>query len=167
MKRKAELAFTLHQRVKRLRETAVSSFWELIEMLMEVKQREYFKILGYDTFAAYLCQPELCMNPVTTEKYFVAYRKMLSLRVPVLELKRLPRSKVSLIAPHLRDENAKELVELAQALSWSDLRAELKLRADGKEIDETGRPPKPSFVWCTKHQRWSLTQAQLKQICIH
>ena len=158
-----DIDFALDTRIKELRKVTVGAFWQLVELLRTARKREIWKKMGYDSWAAYLAQPELAFRKHTVDNYITAFNRFEELGLPTRVLK-LPQSKARLIAPHLTKENAEELIEKAQALSWSDLRAEVGIISGGEEPDETGRPAKPKFVWDDWHQMWGLPKAWREKI---
>lgn len=158
-----ELAFSIDQKIKELRRETVIKFWELVETLRDGRQRKLWETMGYDSWGEYLAQPEIGMVAATVDNYITALNS--GEKHP--RFRELSRTRAILIAPHLDDKNADELISKARELSWSDLRTEVSLLDGGKEPEETGRPAKPNFFWCEQHQRWGLSNLWRGKICWH
>ena len=159
-----DLSFSLDCQIKELRGATIGAFWKLVKLLRKARRQKIWQKLGYDSWASYLAQPELSFRARTVDNYITVFNRFEEIHSPTGELS---YSRARLIAPHINEDNKKELIEKAQLLSWSDLKTEILLLNGGEEPEETSRPPKPEFHWCNIHQKWSLTKAQLKQICIH
>lgn len=160
-----DISFQLDTKIKELRRNTVGAFWGLVELLRTARREKIWERLDYESWASYLAQPELSFYPRTVDNYITAFNRFEELGET--RFRELSRTRAILIAPHLSQENADDLIGKAGSLSWSDLKTEVLLLRGGEEPDETGRPPKPQFHWCDKHQQWSLTKLQLKQVCIH
>lgn len=100
-------------------------FWALVTELRECRDKKYWEVLGYHSWASYLAQPEIDLSVHTVDNYLTIYNK-------VTELDLLPQcgsdidiGKLSIITPKLTKENADELMDKAKSLSRSDLKTEI------------------------------------------
>lgn len=114
--------YTLDQRLKKIRRNTIAQFWEFVEMLREARKGKIWEKLDYDSWSAYLAQPELSLRENTVNNYITALNRFEEFSLPISVV---PCSRAMLIAPKLTKGNAEELVLKAQELSWSDLRKEI------------------------------------------
>jgi len=152
----SENIFEIDRKVKELRNMTVCSFWYLISLLKEIKDNNIWESLGCDSFKAYLSQPELSLKPQSINQYIIAYENLLSAGIPIQEFESVEKSKVKLIAPHIK--NDPELLDKAKTLSWNDLRDEIPTMI--REL-----PPRPPMYWCETHQQWGINLSD--DICTH
>lgn len=131
---KPERAFQLHRQLKTVVENAKRNFFVMGAILTEIKDNEYWKTMGYETFRSYIADPEIGI------KQSSAYHAMKLVNTFTLEeTQGVDYSKLITIVPYLEDSNRDKLLEMARTLSRSDLQKELNLLGDGKErerIDE-------------------------------
>jgi len=162
-----DIAYSLDVEFKRIRNYTVGAFWKMISVAREIRRTDAWNQLGYESFAEYLAQPELSLKVSSINNYITALNRFEELGLSPESYSKLPKTKARLIAPHLDKGDPRELLTQAQSLSWSDLKAEIKLLTDGEEPEETGRPAKPKIVWCDEHQKWWIKEEDLRKMCIH
>lgn len=122
-----EEAWRCHRRIVDKRNEAEQTFLELAEALYIFKRRRFFVQMGHPTFESYIADPEVDISRSLAYRLIQEHELfVLDLECPPDRLLEAGNSKLSLIAPHVDDGNADELVEMATVLSRSDLRVELK-----------------------------------------
>ena len=98
-------------------------------VLYEIHQDKQFQVLGYDTFDAYIAQPELGMSRSTAYLYKDLWKTyVIELQVQPEELVGAGVSNLRKIKKYSTKENVRDLINLASQLSKSDLNAELAER---------------------------------------
>jgi hypothetical protein len=89
-------------------------------ILNEIKDNEYWRLMGYQTFRSYIADPEIGI------KQSSAYHAMkLVSTFSLEETEGVEYSKLITIVPHITDDNRDDLLEKARSLSRSDLQKEL------------------------------------------
>lgn len=124
-------AFILDTEIKQLRKQINNNFWLLVKNLRHARKWRVWAILGYESWEAYLSQPEIDLNSHTVEDYIYVYNntsKYINSSGQSEETIHfdIDISKLKVIAPHLNETNAEELLEKARVLSRSDLRKEIQ-----------------------------------------
>jgi hypothetical protein len=98
-------------------------------VLYEIHQDKQFQVLGYDTFDAYIAQPELGMSRSTAYLYKDLWKTyVVELQVQPEELVGVGVANLRKIKAHTTKENVRDLLNLASQLSKSDLNEELAER---------------------------------------
>ncbi|KKR27917.1 MAG: hypothetical protein UT61_C0062G0017 [Candidatus Woesebacteria bacterium GW2011_GWA1_39_8] len=150
-----ELAFNLLQELKGFLRQQGILFLEIGRLLKTIRDQEYFKIFGNESFTEFLGDPDIGIGYSTAYAYIYVFEVYIQkygyARTQVAEV---PWSKLRLIAPSLKEaskEKAEELFDKAKTLSRSDLALELKGKTDFDEI-------KP-YIKLEKHTcgKWRVT----------
>ena len=128
----AQSQFELDLLIKQLRFESHRNFGELVKNLKVARETKIWEELGYETWAAYLAQPDIDLQARTVDKYISIYNKIAE-NVEHVQQLNLDIGKLAIIAPHINKDNAEELLKKAQALSRSDLYAELGNELPQKE----------------------------------
>lgn len=71
--KQGETAFGLHQKILELKEQMGVRFLTMGKLLKELKDKEYFKVLGYDTFTSYVINSEIGFKRSTAFGYIELY----------------------------------------------------------------------------------------------
>jgi len=130
-------AFELDQEIKELRGGTIMDFWRMVHKLGFQREGRGWTVLGYDTWASYLAQPEIDYAEHTVENllnaYVTIYKHIINspekgtfdiVRLDPMLLK-FDSSRAKLIAPRLTLENTNELISKAESLSYKDFEAEM------------------------------------------
>ena len=123
-----DYVFQVDVEVKQLKKDINGGFLELAKRLKEIRDNKYYIQLDYDTFEAYIAQPELGFDRTSVYRFISIYEKfVIELKVPHEGLLSLDYNKLDMLIPHITEENKEELLNKAQTLSRSDLREEMQL----------------------------------------
>jgi hypothetical protein len=120
----ADRANELHQELIKLGLSATAHFFRLGEILKEIRDNDFWKVLGYESFIAYFSDPEL--GYAKSSVYSAI--KVVEMWPEWKSVADVPVSKLIAIAPHINKENETELLALARGNSKSDLDHELVVR---------------------------------------
>ncbi len=132
-KSKPDRAFFLHKQLIQVVDNTKRNFFVMGAILKEIHDNEYYLTMGYDTFTAYLADPDIGV------KRSSAYHSMRLVDMfTIEETSGVNYSKLIKIAPLVTDKNKDELVVLAKTLSTSDLNKELK-KYKGEKEEESVR----------------------------
>jgi len=120
---KANKAHEIHKELSNLRVSALWHFYRMGELVREVRDEQYWEVLGYDSFESYLSDPDIAI-PVSSAYHaigvvetFPRYKEIEGLTV---------RNTITILSAVRQKESKRErLVEMARTLSISDLRHEL------------------------------------------
>lgn len=123
--------------------TAISQgYMRMAELLYEVNSKKHYKVLGYDTFETWIGIPEISMPRSTAYELIQAYELFIikmglqidDIKVEISKIRMLNRleSKGAISTP----EQAKEWLNKAEALSCSDLKAEINEASGTPEAQE-------------------------------
>ena len=105
-----------------LRHSINNGFWILVEQLKQCRENRYWAALGYESFSSYLAQPEIDFHEHTVDNWITTYNHIKAHNLlPPEGVIDIAISKLSIIAPHLTEDNAEELLEKARTLSRRDL----------------------------------------------
>jgi hypothetical protein len=121
----ADVAYDLEQQVVAACAVVRRSWAQLAGRLHEFFSIEGWKPLGYDSFAAWLGQPEIGLRRDQAYRLVEAWRELVVARgIEPGELERLDVTKVETVLPALRrgDVEADEALADIEVLSRSDLR---------------------------------------------
>jgi len=122
----------LHKRIVRLRDQAETTFLSLAEALYFMCESAGYTKLGYPTFEAYLADPDVDISRRTAYMLKGIYETfVIRLEVQPLHLLEAGTSKLAMIRPVVDEQSVSEWLPMAQALSRSDLKAEVRA-AQGK-----------------------------------
>jgi hypothetical protein len=113
-----------HENICRLRKLAERTFLELGEQLYEFVKNRDFETLGYDTFNAYLADPEVDIKRSTAYSLMGIYETFIvELESPTVGLLAAGHGKLDVIRPYVDKSNVDRLVTEAGSISRSDLKA--------------------------------------------
>ena len=116
-------AHDLDNVIKTLRQRTIKNLWGLIEYLQLARKQKIWEILNYDSWSAYLAQPEIDLASQTIDNYITIlnrFKEQDLLPPAVVDI-----TKLQALAPHINKENYDKLIEKAQNLSRTDLKEEL------------------------------------------
>lgn len=121
-------AFDLNQKIIELKKEIEGNFIKLGAYLKEIRDKNLYKILSYETFEEYLGQPELSMNRSTVYSIIGVYEDFMCNQsdIKIEEIKEIGYSKLSRIRQFKSDPNFEEWIAKAKTLSLSDLGAEIR-----------------------------------------
>lgn len=130
MTKKKELEISRGEQLHRLREellklakTASEYYFRMGEIMKEIRDNELWRE-SYESFAAFYSDPELDFNKSSVSRAirfvetFPEWQKFID----------IPVGKIDMIVPHINERNRNELVNMARALSRSDLRHQLMVK---------------------------------------
>ena len=112
-----------HERICALRNLVERSFLQIGEDLLWMKETRAYLQLGHPTFESYIADPDVDIgrrSAYMSMRCFLVFVQRLHMDEPLLL--EAGTSKLDLVAPHVNEENADELVNMAASLSRSDLR---------------------------------------------
>lgn len=133
--RSADEAHTIRQTITVLREEETKNRLTIGRALTRVEDGELYRSLDYDSFEAFLGDPEVDLGRSTAYRYMKVYRRfILRADVDPNEVVAMGIRKASMIARYVKDprEDLQEWIEKAKALSRSDLQAEID-EAEGND----------------------------------
>ena len=142
----ADRGAELHQKLVVLSGITTRNFFEFGEMLKEIRDKELWLVMGFESFDSYFSDPDLSLSKssvyhaIALVEHFPEWREML----PV------PISKLIMIVPHITPENKPRLLEYATGLSRSDLKLQLDSLGTG---DTYSYKPLPKVYWCQNCKR--------------
>jgi 5-methylcytosine-specific restriction endonuclease McrA len=111
-------------------------------LLKDCRDKEYWKKLGYESFNAFLGDPEITLKYKTVANWIlIVERYSQGLMIPGDRLSKIGVRRLQLISPVVRDDPEKWL-GLAENLSKSDLTNEVRLSQGKTEVDF---PPEKSI----------------------
>lgn len=144
----AKAAHENYERIKVLKAKAAETFIELGWALKVARDEKHFKVLGYDTFEAFLGDPDISFSRAWVFGLIRVYEVYIErLKRPEDELVTISPSKLLEVAREtssgqpLVETNVDEWMGMAKALSSSDLKEEVNT-ALGKVKVEKGDEPK-------------------------
>ena len=129
----ADDAWERHRRIVALRNVAEETFLALGEDLYWFQKKRQWKQMGYQSFAAYIADPDVDLDQGVVSKLIQVYERF-CLMLTVSHGKLLPPGykKLYMLRPYMTAANVEEWVATASTLSRSDLKLRLKA-AFGKE----------------------------------
>ena len=137
-KNRGETAYQLEKQIIETKESIGNSFIKLGQLLKEVRDRNYYRELGYSKFSEYLSSPEIGISRSWAYDFIKIYEVLiLKHKVPHAELIGVDYTKLRQILPVVerQPEEAEVWVEMAKNLRRVDLQREID---DKKEnIDYT------------------------------
>jgi hypothetical protein len=127
----ANYAHQLDTKIKELKRAINYSFLSVGYYLHEIKDKKLYELLDYESFNAYISQPELSFKRATAYKLVGIYETfVLELKVSQDRLLEIDYGKLDMIRTSSNKDNVEELLVKAESLSRSDLLAEV----EGKEL---------------------------------
>ena len=120
-------AWKRHRMIVDLRHRAEATFLDLGEQLYWFEEHKQYKDLGFQTFEAYIADPEVNIDRATAFKLKGIFKTyILDLEVCPDILLPAGHDKLYRVRPYVTPDNVNEWIEKASSLSRSDLRIELQ-----------------------------------------
>jgi len=125
---KADQAFQIDLHLRQIRRSINENFLTLAQLLKEVRDKRYWQTLEYDSFNAYIAQPDLSLQRSSVYDLIAIYEKYVEgYGVQPAGLSNMDWTKLAETLPYVNKRNHEEMIEKAGSLSRSDLREELRL----------------------------------------
>lgn len=148
------LATNLHNQLIQYKKSMSAMMFGVAEILKKIRDNEYYKDLGYDTFTEYVQTPEIGFNPRTAYYYVEIYEMF------ILEKGYTPETlmdysydKLRKLLPIVRKESdTEEVMDKALALKWTDFEKNYK-----EEKENNGHEDylsAPEFYRCSDCGKW-------------
>ena len=118
-------AWAQHQRILECKATIEYTFLSLGKELAEFDEMQRWEMLGYNSFAAYLADPDVDISPRTAYRIIRVHKMAIRYSILPSAAIEVGSTKLDMLASHVNEENLEELLNKASALSRKDLRAEL------------------------------------------
>lgn len=134
----ADHAWRVHCQVIEARQRVERSFLELARLVREVRDQRLYRVLGYDTFEAWLVAPEINLSRTVGYRLIAALEAVERHQIPEPLAVEIGVSRLELIAPALESVPASEreiVLHDAKELSYRDLRARVRERR-GEDTSE-------------------------------
>jgi len=113
------------------------SFLDLARCLVVVHENKLYEHLCYETFESYIATPEISIRRASAYKLMDIYRTyVLEYKISPARLIDIEWTKLSTTLPVLTEDNVEDLLAMAESLSRSDLRQEIKILKDPSEKDK-------------------------------
>lgn len=123
-------AWNRYRRIVGLRWTAEKCFLDLGKELTEFQEAEQWRNLDYDSFNAFLADPEVNISRRTAYRMMRVWKQyVIELDVQYEKLVAIGGTKLDMIAGHVNQGNVDKWLNVAVTLSKGNLKAEI----DGKE----------------------------------
>ncbi len=123
----ADDAWERHRRIVSLRNQSEATFLQLGEELYWFEDKKQFREMDYETFEAYLADPEVDISRSLAFQLKAIYRHfLLQIKVQTSGLLEAGHSKLQMLIPYTDAGNAQEWIEKAASLSCSDLALEMR-----------------------------------------
>ena len=143
---KADSAERAHKNftdIKSIRAHVVTNFIELGRLFKVNHEKEYYKVLGHETFDEFLGDPELGFGRTAVKFFIKVYERYIqSLDIPKERLLRCSWTKLQIVEPFVKTIGAEDKSKVeewlykAETLSCSDLKLEVN--------EALGRPDTPA-----------------------
>ena len=163
---KKDLAFNLYQELKGFIKQHGVLFLEIGRLLKTFKDNQFFTFMGHDTFASFVADTEIGLQPSTARAYIYIYEIYIQkYGYPKSEIAQVPWYKLRMIAPSLKGagkKRADELLTKAKSLSANDLRIELKEEKANEGFADF--KPFPNVYRCKTCGNW-IVGVDEKDIC--
>lgn len=134
----ADHAWRVHSQVIEARERVERSFLDLARLLRQVRDEKLFRALGYESFEAWLADPEISLSRTVAYRLITALDAVDRYQIPEPLAVEIGVSRLELAAPMLRDVPAPEreiVLHEAKELSYRDLAARVRERR-GEDASE-------------------------------
>jgi len=110
-----------------LKNTIGTSYFIMGKLLTENKRNGLYKLLGHQTFEAYLATPEISFHRTTAYKHMKVYSELIEYyKIKEADLQGIDQDKLYLILPYVDKTNIQDWLEKARTLSRSDLRVAIQ-----------------------------------------
>lgn len=150
---KGSLAFSINQRILKLKRIMAISFIEMGKLLKRVKDEELFKDLDYPTFRDYIAS-EIGIHWRTADYYIDIWKTFIErLGYEAEELSEYSYDKLRKLLPIVKTEKEpRELIEKALTLRWVDF--ERTFKADKRNVGYDDYLAPPEFLRCETCKKW-------------
>lgn len=167
--KQGETAFGLHQKILELKEQMGVRFLTMGKLLKELKDKEYFKVLGYDTFTSYVINSEIGFKRSTAFGYIELYNWFVErLGFSVQRIGHLSLNEMNRVLSVLKKEfekskkypfeqlksRSQELVSEVKDLRPVDFKKKYKDEEKQQGHDDYLAPPE--YVRCDKCGKWKI-----------
>src|SRR5574343_998321 len=134
----AQKAFDLEQQVKAVKSQVQGSYLELGRLLKEVRDNDYYKLLGFDTVSEWLSSPDIAISRKWAASAIRVYELyILKLGKKPEEIQNIDYTKLvslsGLIEKH--PEEAEEWIDKASTLRRIDLQSEIKVKKISDRVE--------------------------------
>jgi len=167
--KQGETAFELHQKILELKEQMGVRFLTMGKLLKELKDNEYFKVLGYETFTSYVINSEIGFKRSTAFGYIELYKWFIERlgfsvqRIGHLSLNEMNRV-LSILKKELNESEkypfkqlkarSKELISEVKDLRPVDFKKKYKDEKKQEGFEDYLAPPE--YVRCAKCGKWKI-----------
>lgn len=122
----SDYAFEVDSELKDIKKNLNYSFMGMGYYLHEIKEKKLYELLDYESFNAYISQPELAIKRGTAYKLVGIYQTFsLEHKVSHERLLNIDYSKLDAIRSQVDEDNLEDMLQKAEALSRSDLKSEV------------------------------------------
>jgi hypothetical protein len=152
------LAKAYHDKILSLKRGMAVAFISLAEILREIKDKELFIPLGYDTFYEYVQSPEVGLNLRTAYYYMEIHETFIQkLGYKREELADYSYDKLRKLLPIVGKEDAKveEVMTNANVLKWSDFEKHYKDEKENEGFSD--KLSAPEFYRCKDCGKWVIS----------
>lgn len=143
--KKGQAAFEIHQKVIETKQDIEYNFIKLGSLLKEIRDKKIYEELNYDTFEAYIAQPELSLHRSTVFMLIGVYEDFYE-KSNQLDLVNIGLAKLDRIRQFKDREDFGEWIKRAEVLSLSDLNAVIR---EAKGITTVSEVPEPETIEIT------------------
>jgi len=159
-------AFSLHEEIKQIRNQAEKVVqmctFELGQRLKEMRDNKLYSQLGFQSFIAYLNDPELQFSQATAYNAIAIYEKyQLKLAIPDGEILGISVRRLIELLPVINSENVTDWLSKAKTLSYVDLKKELHEFKEAGLTVKTELVPFPKIVHCPSCGGWKIESDNL------
>jgi hypothetical protein len=166
------LAINLHERLLQFKRQLGYAMFAIAEILKEIKDKELYVPLGYESFAEYVNNPEIGMNSRTAYYYIQIYETFIEgLGYTAEQLQEYSYDRLRKLAPIVRKQlqeasggvqEVSEVMDDAAALRWYDF--EKKYKDIEKNEGHEEYLEAPEYYRCEKCGKW-LISIPLEDCC--
>lgn len=127
----------VHLKIANLKKQVSVGFLEMGKLLSLMERHELFRALGYESFRAYLGDPDIDMRRSTATRLMLVYETFIEkYKLPEKEVASIDYNKLYRVKNVVDENNVSEWVEKAKSLSRSDLNVEVDTYLHGEEYAE-------------------------------
>ena len=138
MQDKARRGHALFENLKEIIAKRTLDVFALGRILKEVRDGELYVALGYETFTAFLADPDLAFRRTSAYGFIQLHETfVLEYKLDVRDIGQIPYSKLLIIEPYVTPETLGDLLGLARANAPDDLREEMVFGGYRKKPDGT------------------------------
>lgn len=122
------------------REMIAGGYLDLGEMFLEIRDKEYYKLLGHDSFASFYGSPEISFAKTTVYAMIDIYKLLiLECKYKREKIAEIPWSKLNMVKALFKETKDEDLLFQAKELSQKDLIDVINIRRKRKPQEYT--PP--------------------------